>query len=253
MFIPGDKSPNGRPLLLAAHEITGTLAVYEIMGSGVQTAAPEVTSIDVTGDNIINVPVSGNVLINYRAVVKDQSGRQMTGETVKWYIKENIAGISVDENIGVVTVTDSAVSGTFTLRAVSSTNPAIYKDYAVTLFARNKTELFTVGTPVFRNLAGEKVTRLAASEPVRVTVDITNDSNLDISAEAIVALFNRDKHVKAFGSSKEVVEAGKVKTLTVTITMPENIEGYYIKAFVWDSWENANPLSSAVKFPEEQQ
>jgi hypothetical protein len=41
-FVPGEESPNGRPLLLAAHEVSGTLGVYELRlcRGGPSAAAP---------------------------------------------------------------------------------------------------------------------------------------------------------------------------------------------------------------------
>lgn len=96
-----------------------------------------VSSIAISGDAEIAVPASGDAdnTATYTAVVKDQNGATLGGETVTWSLQTAVAGVSVNATTGVVTVVDedTTVATSFTLVATSDTLGSVVATKKVTL------------------------------------------------------------------------------------------------------------------------
>lgn len=79
-----------------------------------------------------------------------------------------------------------------------------------------------------------------------VTVAITNNTSLEKKALLIVALYDLDaKTMVSYAAGSESVAPGGQKKLSASLSIPK-AGNYIVKAFVWDSWENAKPLSDAL-------
>ncbi|AZV57203.1 cell surface protein [Clostridium sp. AWRP] len=79
----------------------------------------------------------------------------------------------------------------------------------------------------------------------KVSVKAENNSGKDKDASLLVALYDgSDKFVK-YVCGKQTIKNGNSSILTGIMKLPE--EGIYkLKAFVWDSLENMNPLSDII-------
>ncbi|MGM0653229.1 MAG: hypothetical protein ACQES4_10690 [Bacillota bacterium] len=112
----------------AKHEYTTTLYVP-------LAAESVVTSVTVAGAESITVPVLGaaEVIETYTATVFDQYGAPLPGEGVSWSLETAVTGVSIDEATSVVTVTDEAGAGAFTVVATSVTDPSVSGSLTVSL------------------------------------------------------------------------------------------------------------------------
>jgi hypothetical protein len=90
-----------------------------------QVSTPVVTSIDIIGENSITIPSSDSATSTYSAIVKDQGGLEMEGETVTWSLASTVTGVSVDSQSGVVTVDETAAAGSFELVATLNTDSSV--------------------------------------------------------------------------------------------------------------------------------
>ena len=79
---------------------------------------PELSHIDISGDNTIIVPYAGTQMQSYTASFSDQYYEPISAQQPTWSIIGDISGVEVDEN-GIITVSDSAQSGKIKLAAES--------------------------------------------------------------------------------------------------------------------------------------
>ncbi|RQD69639.1 MAG: hypothetical protein D5S00_06465 [Tindallia sp. MSAO_Bac2] len=88
---------------------------------------PEVYSIHLTGYDYLFIPEDDEVEATYKAVVKDQYGKAMPDEraTLEMINRDDIDGISFDEESGVLTLTSEAESGEIEIKAVSDTDDSV--------------------------------------------------------------------------------------------------------------------------------
>jgi len=96
--------------------VTGTLSV------SLERATPILTSIAITGDSTVIIPVAGKTTTaEYTATAKDQYGTLIAEQpTFTWSLAAPVTGIEVNTGTGEVTVGDTAVDGSsFTLQATS--------------------------------------------------------------------------------------------------------------------------------------
>lgn len=107
---------------------------------------------------------------------------------------------------------------------------------------------FTVGTPVFKDAAGNTMTKLIASSDMRVSVGITNNATAAGNACLILALYSPDGSVKNVSYLDGEIAAGQTYNFNAGFKLPENIAGYYVKVFVWDSMSGMTPLSNSITF-----
>lgn len=83
-------------------------------------AQPEASGVEITGPDTIEVPESADrpETAQYSAVVLDQYGAPMPGETVRWSLRDVVHGVAIDETSGLVTVDHSVEVDQFIIRAV---------------------------------------------------------------------------------------------------------------------------------------
>jgi lysophospholipase L1-like esterase len=215
-------------------------AVSGILAVTLTTAAPVVNSIEVTGTTSIEIPVNGNTTAQYSAEVKDQSGNVMASETVTWSLAETVTGVSIDGN-GLVTVTDQAAAGSFTVVATSSTKTDVSGNLAVNLTeaASIVNSIEVTGTtsieiPVNENttaqysaevkdqsgnvMAGETVTWSLAETVTGVSID--GNGLVTVTDQAAAGTFT----VIATSSTKTDVSGNLAVNLTEAASIVNSIE-----------------------------
>ncbi|OBR91257.1 hypothetical protein CLRAG_31990 [Clostridium ragsdalei P11] len=85
-------------------------------------------------------------------------------------------------------------------------------------------------------------------DDAKVSVKAENNSGKDQDASLLVALYDEGGKFINYVCGKQMIKNGDSSILTGIMKLPE--EGIYkIKAFVWDSLENMNPLSDIIDVP----
>lgn len=80
-----------------------------------------------------------------------------------------------------------------------------------------------------------------------VTVEITNNANNNLDSTLIVALYNKTNNMMInYSYINKSLNPGDVERITTGFKIPTTGE-YKVKAFVWDNWENAIPLSDILE------
>ncbi|HHW00653.1 MAG TPA: hypothetical protein GXX36_14035 [Clostridiaceae bacterium] len=119
-------------------------------------------------------------------------------------------------------------------------------DIALTVSEEN--DQFTIGTLVFRNAAGDEIDRLVPSADLKASISITNNFEVPGNACFILALYDSDNRLKNISYIDRPIEANKTFTFNAGFTLPDDVEGYYVKVFVWDSINGMQPLSNVIIF-----
>ncbi|HHV99792.1 MAG TPA: carbohydrate-binding protein [Clostridiaceae bacterium] len=112
----------------------------------------------------------------------------------------------------------------------------------------SEADQFTVGEPVFKDAAGNTLTKLVPSADLRASVSITNNGEAARDACLIVALYSADNSVKNISYIEGKVAAGQTYNFNAGFKLPADVTGHYVKVFVWDSISGMRPLSNAVTF-----
>lgn len=103
---------------------------------------------------------------------------------------------------------------------------------------------------VFTDATGtNQLDSLIAEGFVMTNVTIKNQSKGNKPVALIVALYNNQHSVERIALVEKELLSGQEEKMRAGFNLPENIEGYYVKVFVWDSLEGMKPLSNAVYFP----
>lgn len=108
---------------------------------------------------------------------------------------------------------------------------------------------FTISSVEFTDVNGANITSLAASGFLKGRITITNNRQETAQAAMIVALYNKNNTLQRLSLVGRQMNAGETIEMEAGFDLPEDVEGSYVKVFVWDSLEEMNPLSDEVRFP----
>lgn len=106
--------------------------------------------------------------------------------------------------------------------------------------------LFAVTTPVFKNNSYERITSLQPLLNLTAGTLVKNYSGEQKQAVLIICLFDRDGNMKDIAYKQDIISQNTTKLVEVGMSMPENIDGYYIKAFVWNNLDEQMQLTDVV-------
>jgi putative cell wall-binding protein len=107
-----------------ATEVSRTVVVLVV-------SAPIATTIVVSGPTSVTIPASSTTT-NYSAIVKDQRGNAMNGETAIWSLQTPVTGVTIAPATGVVTIDNTASAVPF---IVVAQNGSAFDNKTVTLTA----------------------------------------------------------------------------------------------------------------------
>jgi GH35 family endo-1,4-beta-xylanase len=97
--------------------------------------------------------------------------------------------------------------------------------------------------PVFMNERNDVLADLGESSAVKAEAIIKNGTEEAQEAVLIVALYDASGTMLAYKQSSATAGVkGTKRLVTESIAIPENHDGYTVKAFVWDSLEDMHPL-----------
>jgi len=115
-------------LLAAVKDKNSTNAydAYNTIPFIVTEVEPVPTSIEIDGPDNVTIPSSDSTTLQYTAIVKDQYGSPMTGESVTWSLEGASTGVSINSTTGVVTVESTAQAGIYTVKATDGTATSMY-------------------------------------------------------------------------------------------------------------------------------
>lgn len=105
---------------------------------------------------------------------------------------------------------------------------------------------FEIGIPAFTDNLGNPVADLVPSTEIRSSVRIVSRNSEASNVTLIVALYNPQGAMRAVSTDSKKLEPGQVETLSAGFTLPEDVDGYKVKAFVWDSLNGLKPLSGVT-------
>lgn len=76
-------------------------------------------------------------------------------------------------------------------------------------------------------------------------------SNQDEARElsTIIALYRPDHTIEKLAVVTSEAEGWQTVSSGGGFTLPAQLEGYYVKVFVWDSMDSMQPLGEAIMFP----
>ena len=118
-----------------------------------------------------------------------------------------------------------------------------------------KTILFTTEDVYFNveaqmtNLKGEALTKIRPNSTVKVTVQVTNNSTIrDRSGKMIVAVYNKNDELVNLAFVSRQLSAGERDTYTAGFNLPNDVDGYKIKAFVASDFSVEKAVSNIVVF-----
>lgn len=98
------------------------------------------------------------------------------------------------------------------------------------------------------NLTEEKEFKLGSD--AKISIKAKNNSDKDRQVSLIVELYDENNKFIKYVSGKKTIKNGQSSILNGMVKLPK--EGIYkLKAFVWDSLENMNPLSNVIEIPVE--
>ena len=199
-------------------------------------------SIDLTFDEIVNGKDANGISIKHRMA---PGAYDAFTAAAKYYFKD----------LRTKNVVEVAKSGTFTLTDNPATVTAVScKDgtisanlapYASVTYRISLAEPQDITYGIAFDYAG-----LEPDASIRALATMTNASDEALSAIVIIALYNSDgllENIKV-SDAKELSPSGMV-TLEAKLTMPGDVAGKTLKAFLWDA-ETFVPLAPAIKLGE---
>lgn len=101
----------------------------------------------------------------------------------------------------------------------------------------------------FTNYKGEPVTKLIPSSFLKVNMQIRSNQDEARELSTIIALYRPDHTIEKLAVVTSEAEGWQTVSSGGGFTLPAQLEGYYVKVFVWDSMDSMQPLGEAIMFP----
>ena len=166
--------------------------------------------------------------------------------------------VTVNNAIEALPAVDSITSSDKTQVDAAKASYSALSDAKKASISQDKIDKLTEAEEKVSNTGGDtqniKVTNLLPDasyklgDDAKVSVKAENLSDGDQDASLITALYDDTGKFITYTSGKQTIKAGDSSVLTSMLKIPA--EGIYkLKAFVWDSLEDMNPLSNIIDIP----
>jgi len=153
----------GKTYYFKSYVVADGVTYYSAGPDAIDMAPAYANEVTISGDDDIKVTKEPNTAA-YTAAVTDQFGQAFEA-AVKWSIATDLAGVSIDETTGVVTVTKEALaSGTATITAKVDEDTFATKDITIT---RDPAQVAAIEISEI----AETTIPAKAEEPVKVTLE----------------------------------------------------------------------------------
>lgn len=209
--------------------IDGSIYYAPEAGTNLSRIAIPETDATLSSINIDGVPLKGFSpgILEYTCDLPVDSVVQATATQAKATVATQIL---LDKKQAIISVTGSDKKSKL--------------EYKINLVgASNK---LYIETPVITNLAGEAVQKLSKGDTIKASVNITNNTSENKSATLITALYDNNNSLRNISSMAKEIPVGSKENFSTELVLPEQIEGYSLKIFLWDSLTGMKPLSNVV-------
>jgi|GEM_PF-1061607 len=109
----------------------------------------------------------------------------------------------------------------------------------------------SVGPVMFMDDSGNPITKLTPHEFLRVHVPIRNNQGESREISAIITLTRPDQRVEKAVTVTSLMESWKTGSFNAGFLLPNKVEGYLVKVYVWDGLDGMFPLTEVFRFPEQ--
>ncbi|MCR8631287.1 hypothetical protein [Paenibacillus radicis (ex Xue et al. 2023)] len=107
--------------------------------------------------------------------------------------------------------------------------------------------MFWAGQAATYDLNGNLSSALSPSKDILAQRKVTNSSASAKQITLWFVLYDGNNSMLNYSSVIADFEPGETKTLITGFTLPTNVTGYHMKAFIWDSLNGMKPLSDEVQ------
>jgi hypothetical protein len=102
-------------------------------------------------------------------------------------------------------------------------------------------------TPAFSDAQGNSLTVLNNADFVNAGIQYTNNTSSALDLSFITILYDNNKALKQMSFTNKNLEVGQSATLYSGFDVPQNSQGWSVKAFVWSDLFGLKPLQAATK------
>ena len=122
-------------------------------------------------------------------------------------------------------------------------------DFKITPFAGAELDELDVNVKYFNdNYKSEAF--LWGRHSLEAKIDLTNTSSVSKDIDAALILYNAQNEIADVMSQNVILAAGQDEEVTLGITLPKIVEGYYMRTMIWDKASSEHPhiVTSVSKY-----
>jgi hypothetical protein len=109
--------------------------------------------------------------------------------------------------------------------------------------------VFWAGQAATYDLNGNQLNAITASKDIVAQRQVTNTTSTAKQMMLVFVLYDQNHSMVDFSGVMADFEPGEAKTLSTGFTLPAQVSGYYVKAFIWDNLGGMSPLSYQFLLP----
>jgi hypothetical protein len=103
----------------------------------------------------------------------------------------------------------------------------------------------------FKDINGNIVDKLNNSQHINADLRLKNSDSVESrDVLVIVALYDAQNVMKNISFASRTIAPDEVIELGGGFNLPADVSGHYIEVFVWNNWEQMNPISSVICIPQ---
>jgi hypothetical protein len=103
--------------------------------------------------------------------------------------------------------------------------------------------VFWEGQAATYDLNGNQLNAITASKDILAQRQVTNTTSKAKQIMIWFVLYDENHSMIDYSGVMSNFEPGEIKTLSTGFTLPAQVSGYYVKAFIWDNLNGMEPLS----------
>ncbi len=102
---------------------------------------------------------------------------------------------------------------------------------------------FDAGEIKVTDMEGNQITTLSCNSAIKASVTVSNCSQESQNATLIIGLYNINNSMLCYQAKDKLIEGDSSAKIEVELTLPENVDGCKLKAFLWDGLDSMIPLT----------
>lgn len=108
------------------------------------------------------------------------------------------------------------------------------------------TYIYRVTNINFYDVNNNVITKLIPGQDVLVKAEVENYIDKSKDSILVVGLYDTENRLVKFIYSGEALPYGEAVVYYAKLSLPQDINGYTMKAFIWDNFDNIHPTSNVV-------